>query len=229
MGFIMRTGRPLSERYKAGDRVESKKYGWFVVVAVKSATEILCRSEPTGYEIWKQAAHLDSGSIRDPYYPVILGVGCHGEGKYTSRSHGVMYQKWRGMMTRCYDHVYQNKNPTYVGCTVCNDWLNFQNFAKWAESVGFIGQAGLELDKDIRSKGEKLYGPETCSFVTSLENNEKAHCREVFLLSPEGIKQSVLNVSEFCRNKGLSQAHISSVLNGKRKQHKGWRAYAANP
>lgn len=78
------------------------------------------------------------------------------------------YQTWRGMLERCYDSKYQTKEPTYTGCTVCEEWLTFSNFKKWMETQDWVGKC---LDKDILIQGNKIYSPDTCIFVSSSINN----------------------------------------------------------
>lgn len=34
-----------------------------------------------------------------------------------------VYKLYQNMITRCYNLNYQDKNNTYVGCTVCERWL----------------------------------------------------------------------------------------------------------
>lgn len=72
-----------------------------------------------------------------------------------------IFVAWRSMKTRCQER-YQKKYPTYVGVDCCVDWKSFMSFHKWA-SENF--KEGLELDKDILVKGNKIYSPETCAFV----------------------------------------------------------------
>ena len=72
------------------------------------------------------------------------------------------FQVWRSMLQRCYDEKYQKKEPTYIGCTVCEEWLRFSNFLRWFED-NYID--GYHLDKDIIHKGNKVYAPENCAFV----------------------------------------------------------------
>lgn len=45
------------------------------------------------------------------------------------------------------------------------------------------------------------------------------------LVSPVNILYTLTNISKFCREHELNTAHISSVLNGTRKSHKGWTKY----
>ncbi|MCK4758725.1 MAG: hypothetical protein KAT69_01680 [Candidatus Aminicenantes bacterium] len=77
------------------------------------------------------------------------------------------YQKWRGMLTRCYDKKTKDRFPTYNGCSVVEEWLTFSNFKKWMESQNWQGK---ELDKDIIEPGNKIYSPKTCVFVDRYVN-----------------------------------------------------------
>ena len=72
------------------------------------------------------------------------------------------HRTWQSMLSRCYSESYRRKFTSYIGCTVCNEWLTFSNFKKWFEEH-YVD--GWELDKDILVKGNKVYGPDTCCFV----------------------------------------------------------------
>jgi hypothetical protein len=75
-------------------------------------------------------------------------------------------------MNRCYNEKYQEKRPTYLGCTVDSYFHNFQNFAKWYDENYYeIEGQRMELDKDILIKGNKIYSPETCVFVPQFINS----------------------------------------------------------
>ena len=78
------------------------------------------------------------------------------------------YKKWKGMLSRCYFKGYQEKYPTYEGCTVCKEWLTFSNFKKWMEQQEWEGRS---LDKDFLSEGNKTYSPSTCMFIPQKLNN----------------------------------------------------------
>lgn len=77
------------------------------------------------------------------------------------------YQTWKGMLERCYSAKCQEKQPTYKGCSVCEEWLTFSNFKEWMDSQYWYI---MELDKDVLVKGNKAYSPETCIFVSSQLN-----------------------------------------------------------
>lgn len=74
------------------------------------------------------------------------------------------YTVWRDFLKRCYDPKRQAKRPTYIGCTVDPRWHYLSNFKQWYDEQGDV--TGKQLDKDIISPGNKVYGPDTCFFVS---------------------------------------------------------------
>lgn len=74
----------------------------------------------------------------------------------------VPYNKWKSMLERCYIPSVQSKHPTYIGCSVCDEWLTFSNFLDWFNEHYVEGYV---IDKDILIKGNKVYSPQTCCFV----------------------------------------------------------------
>lgn len=115
--------------------------------------------------------HFKSGSICNPYHKSVCNIGYFGVGKYKAKingEHTPAYKCWYKMMKRCYDPYFLNKdrNVTYINCFVCEEWHNFQNFAKWYEDNYYeVEGEKMELDKDILVKGNKIYSPNTCIFV----------------------------------------------------------------
>ena len=72
-----------------------------------------------------------------------------------------VFLKWRNMLQRCYSSL------GYKDCTVCEEWKRFSNFQLWVDSLGVDKSKlnKLHLDKDLLSKGNKHYSPETCCFL----------------------------------------------------------------
>lgn len=109
--------------------------------------------------------------MRDLNTPTVQGKGYFGIGPYKAAIDNVPTQNyilWSNILLRCYSIAYSSKYPSYLGCTVCEEWLNFQNFAQWCEdnyTESFV------LDKDILFKGNKVYSPTTCCFVPRKVNN----------------------------------------------------------
>lgn len=73
------------------------------------------------------------------------------------------YRTWNSMLERCYSTKYQDKKPTYKGCSVSDEWLTFSNFRGWMEKQDW---EGMQLDKDLLFEGNKVYSSETCVFVS---------------------------------------------------------------
>lgn len=78
------------------------------------------------------------------------------------------YSRWAAMLGRCYSNKVQAKQPTYLECSVCDEWLSFSNFKIWFDE-NYV--EGFALDKDILIEGNKIYSPEACRFVPQYLNN----------------------------------------------------------
>ena len=120
------------------------------------------------------------------------------------------YVTWRDMLYRCYNEKHQHRRPTYIGCSVCPEWLYFMNFRKWMTAQDWEGKA---LDKDLLILGNKVYSPETCVFVDNVTNtfvNDQARSRGEYPLGVHFHKHSCKFVAE-CRN-----------LFTKKKEHLGY-------
>lgn len=123
--------------------------------------------EPVECVVEVELSHLRRRNIRNPYLPSIYGVACIGAGEYSSRNPGEArmdsaYRHWFGMLTRVY-----KKERGYENCRVADEWLNFQNFAKWWYNYPQHTNLGWCLDKDLlRSKGDfPIYSPDTCCII----------------------------------------------------------------
>ena len=78
------------------------------------------------------------------------------------------YAAWKNMLVRCYSKKYLESRPSYVGTSVCSEWVYASEFKKWMEQQDWEGKC---LDKDIIAPGSKLYSPETCAFVLKATNS----------------------------------------------------------
>jgi len=86
----------------------------------------------------------------------------------TAKSDTPIYSRWRLMKQRCLN----KKCPNYQrygakGIGICDEWMVFENFEKWALESGF--EKDLHLDR-IDNNGD--YKPSNCRWITQLENNE---------------------------------------------------------
>lgn len=156
------------------------------------------------------------GQITNPEYPTVCGVGYIGIGEYKSHDGSKVtpqYQCWNDMLKRVYGNREHCKR--YVDCSVCDEWLNFQNFARWYDENYYVVEGErTELDKDILVKNNRIYSPDTCVFVPRTinilftKNNAK---RGKF---PIGISASGDNFRVRCGSKYLGSFNdIDSAFN----------------
>ena len=132
------------------------------------------------------------GSVPNYNIPSYLCIGYLGYGKYKSRKNNTKtdeYIKWGSMLTRCYSEKLKERR-NYIECTVCDEWHNFQNFAEWYNDHKYYlpDVDILDLDKDIKIKGNKVYSPDTCilipkrlnSIILNRHNDRGKECIGVF-------------------------------------------------
>ena len=125
------------------------------------------------------------------------------------------YILWMMMLRRCFSEKCQTLRPTYKGCNVSDNFLNYSYFYDWCqEQVGFkcVDTNGCSwcLDKDILFTGNKLYSETNCVFVPQEINTFFIDCGASRGDCPVGVY--------FNKQNGKFKAHCS--VNGKR-QHLG--------
>lgn len=136
------------------------------------------------------ASQLRDGQFKNPYDPIVRGVGFFGVGEFRANVGGKTtpeYYKWSGIFSRCYCPKYQEGTPAYKGCTVHPDWHNFQVFAAWFTKQKGYGRRGWEIDKDLLFPGNKVYGPDTCVVIPGEINRQ-----QIFYKSQRGLPVGVV-------------------------------------
>ena len=114
------------------------------------------------------------------------------------------YKAWKNMLERCYSDKYHKNRPTYSGCTVTLSWLKFSSFDSWYDD-NYI--EGYELDKDIKVKGNKIYSPDTCLFVSGDVNKLMHESGGIDSIYPTGVY--------FDKNKSKFKARVGASGNRK--------------
>jgi hypothetical protein len=146
-----------------------------IIEEYNSPTDIWVKFIDTNEKTNTTWQNFCNGKVRSLYDKTVFGVGYIGEGKYKAYENKLptpQYKSWSSTLQRCYYEKYLVKQPTYKGCTVIEDWHNFQVFAEWYDQNYYhIEGERIHLDKDILLKGNKLYSPETCIFVPFFINN----------------------------------------------------------
>lgn len=112
------------------------------------------------------------GTVKNPYHRILYNRGYIGVGSFRpsiNRNSTIQYDAWRKMFDRCYG---KNQEDTYIGCEVCEEWYDFQVFAKWyTEHYWKDEKYPMQIDKDWLKFGNKIYSPETCEIVPSIINS----------------------------------------------------------
>ena len=123
------------------------------------------------------------------------------------------YQLWKSMLNRCFSEEYQTRYPTYKGCNVSDNFLNYSYFYDWChEQVGFgkVDDKGRIwcLDKDLLLIGNKTYSETTCVFVPQEVNKFFTDCGNARGDYPVGV----------CFHKASGKFNAYCAVNGKPKQ-----------
>lgn len=161
-----------------GDKFPTTHSGEITVIKVKNSREITVMFTDGTTKVCA-AKEVRDGRIKNNLLPNVCGVGYKGIGPFPAKvgnSNTPEYEVWRGILRRCYHIEHQKKHPTYISCTVVEEWHNFQNFAEWyTKQKGYAER--WPMDKDLTVFGNKVYSPETCSLIpikiNSLLNSAK--------------------------------------------------------
>lgn len=150
--------------------------------------------------------HFKDGSVKNPYYPTIYGIGIVGNKYLRYKDYKPLkeYTTWSGVLRRCFDSVESTKYPTYQDATCCNEWLLYENFYEWLHNQEnfdkWLNGRMWCLDKDILIKHNKVYSPETCCLVPNNVNTLFVKCDAARGDLPIGVSYNKINhkyISEY--------------------------------
>ena len=117
------------------------------------------------------------------------------------------YSYYHNMRTRATNPNYRKLYPTYEECEMCQEWGDFQRFAKWCWGQKGFGEDNICLDKDILFPKNKIYHPDYCVFIPVAINSFMTFRRSNQAL-PTGVSWS--------ESEGKYKVYCSQ-LNGKNK------------
>lgn len=201
---------------KNGDRFTNTQGYVAEVTNYIRAKDVYIKFIKTGYETKVRADHLRDGRFKDKLAPIVYGVGYLGEGNIPSWVNGKVskvYDSWKKMLQRCYDDKYKDKQPTYKGCTVSQEWHDFSKYALWyyGNHPDINNTSGIlfQLDKDLLVPGNKIYGEQFCSILPSYINSLLVNCSG-------GSRQYPLGV-----HKEVGGKYVAQISKGRYKVHLG--------
>lgn len=154
-----------------GDVFKTKSYGDLTVTKYVNSKAVCVKFVVTGYETTTQAINVINGSVKDRLLPTVHGIGITGDSQVkVDGKHTKEYRLWYNMLNRCYNVGYQKVQPTYIDCSVSENFKYFQYFKEWCNNqIGFnsVDEKGkpFALDKDILVKGNRVYNEDVCVFV----------------------------------------------------------------
>lgn len=131
------------------------------------------------------------------------------------------YQTWKSMLVRCYSAKFQERQPTYIGCTVSEDWLVFSKFKNWMESQDC---EGMQLDKDLLVEGNKIYSADNCVFVTPMVNSfttDSSAARGEWLIGM-GWHKATEKFEARCRNPFTGKQEHLGLFTCEQEAHNAW-------
>jgi len=109
-----------------GQVIYNKRREAAVIKSITSSRSIEIEFQDKYKHVANLAAHqIFTGGFTNPYYASIDGVGFLGVGEYKERTHRPIYTCWRNLI----------KRTIRDGHKMSTKWYNFQEFAKWYESV----------------------------------------------------------------------------------------------
>ena len=197
----------VSYKNCVGKVCKSKSSGDFKILKYNDSKEVEIQFLKTGFETSVQLTNIRNGNVKDPYSPSVYGIGVLGV-KYPSRVNGVLtkeYELWQNMLERCYSDHYKKKYPTYEGCEVSAKFKSFEYFYEWChKQIGF-GNEGWHLDKDLLTKGNRIYSENTCIFIPSEINlvlTKSTALRGKYLIGVYWHNANKAFVSKVSKNKG---------------------------
>ena len=150
-----------------GKICKSNLSGDFKVLKYNDSKNVEIQFSKTGYETTVHLGSIKIGSVKDPYSASVYDVGISGT-KYPPTINDVKtkeYGLWQNMLERCYSDTFKKKRPTYKDCEASENFKSFEYFYEWCnKQIGF-GNEGWQLDKDLLTKGNKVYSEDSCIFI----------------------------------------------------------------
>ena len=141
---------------------------------------------------------------------------------------------WRGMLSRCYDKASHNyRHYGARGVFVCDRWQTYSNFVEDVQKLPnwknkLANWDNFNLDKDYYSSN--CYSPETCLWLSELENSLYSGASTLIAISPQGHAELYPSINEAARQLNIARntlhrfsSKMPDILKGRNKSFKDWQ------
>lgn len=138
-----------------------------------------------GNEIIVNGSTLHRGDINS--------CGCLRKGALFHKTHGCskerLYGVWIGMKDRCYQPKATGyKNYGGRGIKICDEWLDYENFRKWAYENGYDENAPKGQCTIDRKDNDGDYSPSNCHFISKSEQNKNRRKGNKYTVRKKSVK-----------------------------------------
>jgi len=163
---------------------ESKYYGQFKIIedlgCINGDRKVKIKFLNTGYEKIVSAQKVLTGVIKDDSVPINERSIDPSAENYENFILEILKDKWKFMMNRCYnpkDHQYNDYGG--IGITVCKRWHDKNNFLEDVKNLPnydkfYHNPQMYQIDKDYLQQNipreKRIYSPETCIFLSYIDN-----------------------------------------------------------
>lgn len=184
---VHKSTQKAKEKYE-GCIYPSNRFGDVEILESLNSKKAVIKFINTGYISEEDWSPIKSGHIRDRSIPTTCGFGYIDiEGASIGKTMTKEYKLWNSMINRCYNENLRYRHHSYVECTVSEKWRYLSNFKEWCNNQIGFNEDGWQLDKDILSKGTKIYSEDTCCFVPQEINCALSGNKKVRGAFPQGV------------------------------------------
>ena len=174
----------------------SNNCGYYQITLANSTDRMRAVFLQTNTVLTVDARQVDIGSVVDPYYPTVCGVGYLGEYSTLDKDGNTTkeYTAWRSMLDRCYGN---KELEAYKYCIVSEEFHNASYFKDWYNKQVGAHREDFHIDKDILSGDCKVYAEDTCVLVPQEVNSffVKHNNKKVKSNLPTGVMFNPKNTS----------------------------------
>ena len=188
----------------------------------------------SGYECCALITQLKNGKVKDLYEPTYYNIACAGMDYATEH---FLFNRWANMIGRCYNENHSGyKSYGAKGVTVSPELLVFKNYVEIVEKLPnyqllLENPKDWDIDKDYKSKEEKIYSKDTICIMKKyknieLENESKKIKIQQFTLDNKYV-ETFESISLAEKITGIHKGNIAKVVRGESKSAGGyiWRKY----